>query len=296
MRQHGYPPGCLTPCVWLAVMSLSLPTTLSPSKVASFKDCALAFRFSAIDRLPEPPSPWAAKGTLVHRALELLFWEVPAGGRTLDAASAALDRAWVECQVDPEYTALGLGAEDADAFRADAEALVRGYFRLEDPDRVRVIGTELRLEARVGGLRLRGIIDRLELDDDGELVVTDYKTGRAPGERHEHGRLGGVQFYAFLCEQVLGRRPARVQLLHLREPVAIVSTPTEQSLRGLRTRASAVWSAIELACRRDDFRPKPGPLCSFCAFKAYCPAFGGDPALARTGPAVVEPVPVPLAV
>ncbi|MDQ3756780.1 MAG: PD-(D/E)XK nuclease family protein [Actinomycetota bacterium] len=279
-------------------MSLPVPATLSPSKVASFKDCALAFRFSAIDRLPEPPSPWAAKGTLVHRALELLFWEVPAGRRTPEAALEALDQAWAECQVDPEYTALELGVEDAEAFRADAETLVRGYFRLEDPNRVRVIGTELLLEARLGSLRLRGIIDRLELDDDGELVITDYKTGRAPGERYEQGKLGGVQFYAFLCEQVLGRRPARVQLLHLREPVAIVSTPTEQSLRALRTRAAAVWSAVELACSRDDFRPKPGPLCNFCAFKAYCPAFGGEPALASTG--LVEPrevpVPVPLAV
>ena len=277
-------------------MSLPLPATLSPSKVASFKDCALAFRFSAIDRVPEPASPWAAKGTLVHRALELLFWEVPAGERTVDAALAALQQAWAECQVDPEYTELGLTEEEAEAFRADAEALVRGYFRLEDPNRVRVVGTELRLEAQVGTLRLRGIIDRLELDDDGELVVTDYKTGRAPGERHEHGRLGGVQFYAFLCEQVFGRRPARVQLLHLREPVAIVSTPTEQSLRGLQTRASAVWSAIELACRRDDFRPKPGPLCNYCAFKAYCPAFGGDPALVRAGTAAAVEAPVPLAV
>jgi putative RecB family exonuclease len=277
-------------------MTLPLPATLSPSKVASFKDCALAFRFSAIDRVPEPASPWAAKGTLVHRALELLFWEVPAGERTVEAALAGLQQAWAECQVDPEYTELALTEEEAEAFRADAEALVRSYFRLEDPNRVRVVGTELRLEAQVGSLRLRGIIDRLELDDDGELVVTDYKTGRAPGQKYEQGRLGGVQFYAFLCEQVFGRRPARVQLLHLREPVAIVSTPTEQSLRGLQTRASAVWSAIELACRRDDFRPRPGPLCNFCAFKAYCPAFGGDPALVRAETAAAVEAPVPLAV
>jgi putative RecB family exonuclease len=262
-------------------MALPLPTSLTPSKVASFKDCALAFRFSAVDRLPEPPSPWAAKGSLVHRALELLFWELAPGERTAEAGLALLDRAWDELQHDPEYTDLGLSDEEAGAFRADAEDLVLRYFRLEDPNAVRVIGTELRLEVEVGSLKLRGIIDRLELDADGELVVTDYKTGRAPGERYEQGRLGGVQFYAFLCEQALGRRPARVQLLHLREPVAIVHTPTEQSLRGLRTRAAAVWTAVERACATEDFRPKPGPLCNFCAFKPWCPAFGGDPARAR---------------
>jgi putative RecB family exonuclease len=54
-------------------MVLPLPTSLSPSKVSSFTDCALAFRFSAIDRLPEPPSLAATRGTLVHAALERLF-------------------------------------------------------------------------------------------------------------------------------------------------------------------------------------------------------------------------------
>jgi putative RecB family exonuclease len=126
---------------------------------------------------------------------------------------------------------------------------------------------------------MRGIIDRLELDEDGGLVVTDYKTGRAPGMAHEQARLGGVHFYAFLCERLLGR-PSRIQLLHLREPIAISTVPSEQSIRGLRQRTAAIWAAVEQACELDDFRPNPGRLCEHCAYQAYCPAFGGDPALA----------------
>ena len=261
-------------------MSLPLPTSLTPSKVSSFKDCALAFRFSAIDRLPEPPSLYAAKGTLVHRALELLMWEEDPGNRTLDVALAKLERARVEVLEDPEFENLDFGDDGQEAFLGDAETLVRNYFELEDPNQVRVIGTELTLSVQIGTLTLRGIIDRLELDDDGELVVTDYKTGRAPGQAFEQSRLGGVHFYAFLCERVIGRRPARVQLLHLREPVAISTNPSSQSIRGLQQRTTAIWSAIERACEREDFRPKTGKLCEFCAFQAWCPAFGGDPALA----------------
>jgi putative RecB family exonuclease len=262
-------------------MSLALPTSLSPSKVAVFKDCALAFRYSAIDHLPEPPSPHAAKGTIVHRALELLMWEEPAGGRTLEVALAKLARARRDVLDSEEYAGLDFGEETEKDFLADAEQLVRNYFRLEDPDTVRVVGTEIRVSVEVGPLTLRGIIDRLELDGDGEWVVTDYKTGRAPGESFEQARLGGVTFYAFLCEQVLGRRPARVQLLHLREPIAISTAPSEQSMRGLRQQTDAIWAAIELACHDDDFRPKPGWRCESCAFRAYCPAVGGDPDLAR---------------
>ena len=41
-----------------------------------------------------------------------------------------------------------------------------------------------------------------------------------------------------------------------------------------------MWSAIERACRDEDFRPKTGPLCRFCRFRDFCPAYGGDPSLA----------------
>lgn len=263
-------------------MTLPLPSTLTPSKVSSFKSCALAFRFSAIDRLPEPPSLATVRGTLVHRALERFFWSVPAEQRDLGQALGHLQAAWAECQGSADLELLGLTDEDREKLVADAESLVRGYFELEDPRQVRAVGIEVLLEARIGSMHLRGIIDRLDLDQDGELVVTDYKTGRVPSQAYEQGSLGGVHFYAYLCREALGRRPVRVQLLYLRDKVAIVAQPTEQSLRGLRQRASAVWSAVERACEREDFRPRPSALCPHCAWQAWCPAFGGDPTLAGT--------------
>jgi putative RecB family exonuclease len=139
------------------------------------------------------------------------------------------------------------------------------------------IGLELKLEAQVGDARLRGVIDRLELDADGELVVTDYKTGGVPSERWEGKSLSGVHTYALLCEQMLGRRPARVQLYYLQKPEAIIATTSDQTVGGVSRRTSALWNAIERSCSRDDFRPSPSKLCEWCAFQAYCPAFGGDP-------------------
>jgi putative RecB family exonuclease len=260
-------------------MSLPLPTTLSPSKISAFKHCPLAFRFSVIDRLPEPPSPWASKGTLVHRALELLMVRPPQQ-RTLAGALGDLGQARAELADDPEFTGLELSEEEWDAFHADAAALVTRYFELEDPATVRPIGLELRMSVELGSLTLRGIIDRLELDEDGELVVTDYKTGSVPREGFEQDRLGGVHFYALLCQRLLGRRPVRVQLMYLSKPEVLIARPSEQSVVGMERRALALWAAVERACERDDFRPRAGRLCDWCSFRPYCPAWGGDPALA----------------
>lgn len=253
-----------------------VPTSLSPSRVESFTSCPMAFRFASIQKLPEAPSPHTTKGSLVHRALELLFMLAPVE-RTEAGAGECLRQAVDELATDPEMMQLGLHGAEHDAFVADAWSLVRSYLRMEDPREVREIGVELRLEAQVGPLTLRGIIDRLELDADGRLVVTDYKTGRAPSLAYEQARLAGVQFYSFLCESLLGRRPAAVRLMYLRTGEIIEAVPSAQSVRYITTRTTAVWRAVERACTTGDFRPRTGALCAGCSFKRWCPAFGGDP-------------------
>jgi putative RecB family exonuclease len=256
-----------------------VPTSLSPSRVESFTSCPLAFRFVSLDRIPEPPSVHTARGSLVHRCLELLFTAAPSE-RTPERAEAALVSALAEFDADPEYAVLGLTEATRQKFEHDARQLVASYFRIEDPRQVRDIGLELRLEANVGDLTLRGIIDRLELDDDGKLVVTDYKTGRAPGLQYEQTRLAGVHFYSFLCEQLFGQRPAAIRLMYLSTGEVITATPSQQSVRYITTRTTAVWKAVEKACHTGDFRPRQGALCSSCHFQPWCPAFGGDPSLA----------------
>ncbi len=276
-------------------MGVALPVSLSPSSVSAFTSCPLAFKFSYLDRLPEPPSAAASKGTLVHRALELLMCRPPAD-RTPEAALADLDRARAELAEHPEFVGLELDEMEWDGFHADAEQLVRRYFHLENPATVRPIGLELKLSATVGRVTLRGIIDRLELDENGDFVVTDYKTGSVPPEQREQSRLVGVHIYALLCEEMLGRRPARVQLLYLSKPEAIIARPSEQSITGVARKTTAIWSAIERACATDDFRPRVSVLCNFCAFKPYCPAHGGDPtaAVELRGPGTVIAPTLPL--
>jgi putative RecB family exonuclease len=258
-----------------------IPVSLSPSSMGTFTSCPLSYRFSYIERLPEAPSAPASKGSLVHLALQHLMWRPPAD-RTLEAALADLDRAKAEVEADPEFSQLELSADECAEFHADAEVLVRRYFEMEDPSSVTVLGLELRVMAETAeGVTIRGIIDRLELDADGELVVTDYKTGSAPSEGWEQKSLAGVHVYSLLCERMFGRRPSRVQLLYLSKPERIVTHPSDQSLRGVEVKTNAVMRAVRTACARDNFKPRASALCAFCSFREFCPEYGGRPERAR---------------
>ncbi|MGH9304151.1 MAG: RecB family exonuclease [Acidimicrobiales bacterium] len=255
---------------------LPLPETLTPSKISSFTSCPLSFRYSVIEHLPEIPSPQAVKGSLVHRALELLFSDTAQGHRDRLAAEACLGRAFEELRGSSELAELDLDADALHAFLADCSVLIGRYFEIEDPNGVDAAGVELDLRAELDGLTLRGIIDRLDRSPGGGLAVVDYKTGRAPRPEQSRSRLSSLQLYAYLCEKVLGERPRSVRLLYLRDRVVVSADTTDQSLWGVNQRARAVWTAIERACQEDDFRPHPSPLCKWCSFTALCPAFAGS--------------------
>jgi len=254
-------------------MAVAPPSTLSPSKLARFTQCPLAFRYSYIDHLPEPSTVPQVRGTLVHRTLELLFATSGGVDRTPARAVAALEEAWEERLGWREFVELGLDETEERQLLEDARLLLAKYFELEDPAGVHEIGLELNLRAKVSGVELNGIIDRLDDLGDGTFAVVDYKTGASPHEMRSRSSFAGVSFYAVLCEEVYGRAPSEVRLIYLKDQVVLVQSVTEQQVRGARLRAVAAWSAIQRACEREDFRPHPSALCRSCAFRSHCPVF-----------------------
>ena len=257
-------------------MGLQVPGSITASKVSSFKECGLAFRLSVIDRIPQPITPWTLRGTLAHTVLDRLYFRYDGAGRTRERALELAEEVWAEALAEGTLNGLESTSANLDSLHREMRTLVLQDFEAEDPSKVTAIATELRLETSLGGVTLRGVIDRLDLNDDGTLTVTDYKTGKLPGEVQENERLSGVYFYALLCEKVLGQRPSQVQLVYLRDATRIVASPTEQVLKGLTSRTEAVWRAVCNACEREDFRPRPSKLCRFCCYQELCPAQGGS--------------------
>src|SRR5262250_863362 len=117
--------------------------SLSPSRASDFMTCPLLYRFRVVDKLPEPPSPAAARGTLVHAVLERLF-DRAAADRTPAAARALVEPEWSRLlAAEPELAMLF----DDDAQRAlwldEVSRMLDRYFALEDPRRIEPAHREL---------------------------------------------------------------------------------------------------------------------------------------------------------
>ncbi len=263
-----------------APVDLPLPVlgSLSPSRAGDFMTCPLLFRFRTIDRLPEAPSPAATRGTVVHAVLERLY-DLPAAERTLEAAAAMLRPEWDRLrEAEPEVATLFEADGDLVAWLDSARELLAGYFTLEDPTRLEPAERERLVEVVLpGGLRLRGIVDRLDRAPSGDVRVVDYKTGRAPREAFEGKALFQMKFYALVLWRTTGVVPRLLQLMYLGDREVLRYSPDEADLVATERKLLALWAAIERATQLRDFPPRQSKLCDWCDHQALCPSFGGTP-------------------
>ncbi|MFE3986157.1 RecB family exonuclease [Nocardia tengchongensis] len=286
----------------MSVDAISTPETersgpggpaLSPSRAIDFKQCPLKYRLRVIDRIPEPPSRAAVRGTVVHAVLEALFG-LPATERDAAAAAALIDPAWTGVRASrPEVESLIPDAELPE-FLAEVRKLVEVYFRLEDPAGFDPQSCETLIEADLpDGTPLRGIVDRIDRSADGELQVIDYKTGRSPGRDYETRALFQLKFYALVLLRTQGRAPSQLRLMYLADGVTLTYAPDPEELLRFERILSALWAAIVTAAETGEFPPSPGFMCQYCDFKRLCPEFGGTPPPFPSGQDEPEPEPSP---
>ena len=260
--------------------SLTLRPALSPSRAADFKQCPLLYRFRAIDRLPEAPSPAQLRGSLVHAALEQLYG-LPAAQRDPATASSLVEPAWERVMAAEPDLAGELDAELRTQLLEEARALLSGYYRLEDPTRFDPQCCEERVEVELAdGTLLRGFIDRIDVAATGELRVVDYKTGKAPPEARalaEFRAMFQMKFYAVALLRSRGVLPTRLRIIYLADSQLLDYAPDLDELLRFEKTLMAIWRAILSAGQTGDFRPSPSRLCEWCPHQQHCPTFGGTP-------------------
>jgi putative RecB family exonuclease len=247
---------------------------LSPSSAGDFKSCPQLFKFRAVDRVEEPVSQAAARGSLVHAVLERLFSE-PGPMRTAERAAALLDALWDEVRLERELRPDDLDENDETAWLTDARRLLGNYFKLEDPRTLRATRLEWWVEYELPDIHLRGVIDRLEEREDGSWVLTDYKTGRVPEVSRELAAFFGLRFYALVCWRSFRVMPAEIRLVYLTDPAVLTLNPNERMLLAFEKQMTALGGAIRRAIEADDWRTRPSPFCMSCSFQNRCPAWEG---------------------
>jgi putative RecB family exonuclease len=181
--------------------------------------------------------------------------------------------AWTELRGSDEFVSLFGDIDQERQWGVESLELLANYFGIEDPTGFDPVDRERDMLEDLGGITIRGILDRIDRDDDGRLIITDYKTGKAPPERFALPAFFALKIYALLIRRSMGETPKELRLLYLSGPTLYRLDIDDRQLDAMDTQLRALWNAIDRALATRNFPPRPGTLCNWCSFQEICPAF-----------------------
>ena len=246
---------------------------LSYSSINTYETCPAKYRFQYEERLPSAPSPALSFGDSLHQALYRFHSRPVPVAPPLEELLETLDAVWVAdgyTNVSEEQTYLEHGRQALTQYHRDNAAAYRIPAAME-----------FRFQIDVEGVKVSGVIDRMDRIPGGGYEIVDYKTNRRlpPQQRIDEDLQLSVYYLA--AREVWGIEPERLTLYYLLPGQRMTTVRTEADADTLRRRIVTVAERIQAG----KFEPRQNPLCDWCDFQARCPLFrhayekeGGDPA------------------
>ncbi|MHB8095039.1 MAG: RecB family exonuclease [Candidatus Aminicenantales bacterium] len=251
-------------------------TIYSISRIGTFGDCRLRYKYQYVDRLKaERETIEAFMGSRVHEALQELYGFVRNGVVKPQEWLIATYEKWWTRNLTPAVKVVHSELTPDDYFRKGRRCL-EDYYRTYAPfDRAKVVATEKKLNFHLHDddgreVAFCGYIDRLDWDDrEGVFEIHDYKTsGSLPGqEKADSDEQLGLYHLAIRNEWPDAEKVRLVwhYLVFNRE---IVSGRTPKDLKSLEAELVRRVREIE-AC--SDFPPTTSALCDWCGYQDICP-------------------------
>ena len=202
---------------------------LSPSRASQFKTCPKQFKFANVDKLKEPTNEVQAKGTTVHQALEDLF-DLPKEERSIEKLHNLFRDAWTKVRGNDEHHNLFSNVEEEREWGVDGLKLLNNYMEIEDPTSFEPLERERWVRGSIDDLNLRGILDRMDRNQNGDLIIVDYKSGKAPMAKYKEPRFFALKLYALLIKEELGEMPVELKLIYLKNSTIHTLKITEEDL------------------------------------------------------------------
>jgi DNA helicase II / ATP-dependent DNA helicase PcrA len=233
---------------------------LSASAIEQYERCPLEFKLRRDWCIPEEPAASMQFGSAMHLALKAYFDGVRAGSLPdEDTVIACFRDEFGKAKIE----------EDAqrDLYEKAGCEQLRRFLRsdLAQP-RGAILDNERFFRTRIGGILVKGRIDRLERIDDDRVSVVDYKTGKPKTQEYADESLQ-LSIYA-LAAKSIGLVAQSLVIVNLADCNAVESRRTPEQLAAEEARVSAAATSIAAG----DFGPNPGLHCHFCSYRSICPA------------------------
>jgi len=251
----------------------------SHSRLSTFEQCPLRFKFRYIDKIEsKEKSIEAHLGKSVHSALEWLYTNVKKKQTpTIDQVIIRYSEAW-EKNYDAQVKIVKNEFSVKDYFNKGV-AFVLNYYMQHQPFDDGTIECEKQIKIDLdpeANYKIQGFIDRLVYNlETGEYEVHDYKTANSlpSQDRVENDRQ--LALYAIAIKELFGDDKEVCLVWHyLAHNKKICSRRTNKQLHQLKKETIELIKKIEAETK---FLSSKSALCNWCEYKIFCHEFGNTP-------------------
>lgn len=247
-------------------------TVYSHSRLETFKNCPLKYKFNYIDKIKrEEEGIEAFLGSRFHEVMEKIYKELPFRKYSLDELLDFYEDDWDKNYHDK--IVIADNERKAKDYKEIGKKFIEDYYKRYYPfNQGKVLGIErwviINLDDK-GEYKLRGIIDRLNQAEDGTYEIHDYKTSKSLPEQSKMDEDHQLALYQ-IGVQNMWNDVYNVELVwhYVAFDKEIRSKRREEELDDLKKDTIDLIKKIE-ATR--EFLPDESILCGWCYYKDICP-------------------------
>lgn len=235
---------------------------LSVSKINSYLDCPLKFKFSYILDAPTPPKPYFDLGTSVHAVADhLTKMQLDGVVPTENLALEILEKEW---------NSAGFSSETQEnQAKENAKIQVKSLVKWLNDNPNTPIAAEKSFALKIQGIPFNGVIDRIEKTPDGKYEVIDFKTGAVRENSKSIKVDPQMNMYALGVESLYKELPTKTSLYYIKHDKFVENKIEKEKVNEVKGTIENVVKSI----LNEEFEPKPSfQACRFCDYQSICEA------------------------
>ncbi len=240
--------------------------TLSYSKIDTYYNCPLKYKFTYIDKIPRIERPYLSFGTSLHSTVEFIYGKDVPPPPTLEEVIDFYHQNWKsEGYESPK--------DEKEHFNY-GQKIIEDFYNLNvnASDFIPPFAVEQRINVEINNVNIFGYIDRLDKLDEESLELIDYKSGKKPPDKDRLLKNMQLSIYKIAAEKMYDMKVKKQTIYDLRTNTSFSVLQDQEQIE----QTLDVIYDVSRGITNQEFEPRKNNLCDYCDYQNICPEFNFD--------------------